>query len=82
MQYDDGQTFENIAQLSDLANTFPNKTIYIAETAYPASGSQQYEKNYPATQQGQLAYIKDAFEAFSKVCLPCMCCRIGTKCDL
>ena len=36
----------SIAELSTLADLFPTKKIYIAETSYPAQGDQQPEAEY------------------------------------
>ena len=57
-KWNKGTTFQSLAQLGDLAAAFPQKKIYVAETSYPADGHIQPEQGYPATPDGQLAYIK------------------------
>ena len=44
--WDGGATMASIAELSTLADLFPTKKIYIAETSYPAQGDQQPEAEY------------------------------------
>lgn len=62
-QYDDGATFDNIRSLATLAAAFPDKEIYVAETAYPAAGPKQPQKGYPATPTGQAQYLQAVFAA-------------------
>ena len=56
--WDNGTTFESLAQLPAIAAAFPRTPIYIAETSYPAAGSEQPEAKYAASDAGQLAYLK------------------------
>lgn len=56
-QFDQGKTFESVAQLPRLARAFPALPIYIAETVYPADGPTHPEAKFNATPSGQLDYL-------------------------
>eukprot|EP00962_Isochrysis_galbana_P054312 scaffold25830_cov101-Isochrysis_galbana.AAC.1 len=49
--------------LAPLARSLPGKRIYIAETAYPASGPMQPVRRFPATPRGQLGYLRAVLDA-------------------
>jgi hypothetical protein len=58
-------TFDNLLMLGRLARSLPGKRIYIAETAYPASGQLQPIWRFPATPRGQLGYLRAVLEAIT-----------------
>ena len=62
-KYDKGTTFGSIRALTQLAKNFQEKTVYIAETAYPAAGNETQEKGFAPTPQGQLSFLRDVFGA-------------------
>ena len=71
-KWDKGTTFKSIEALPALAARFPDKHIYIAETAYPAvaSAAPAPEKAYPATPAGQAAYLSAVFGAMETALAP------------
>ena len=44
--------------MAGLAAAFPGVRVYVAETAYAAAGSAAPEPGYPATDAGQLSFVR------------------------
>ena len=53
----------DLAYLSGVTNWFPNKQIFLAETAYPYTGTPDPGAEFPWTQAGQLEYTRAVIRA-------------------